>query len=105
MTTYLHHSPRIRFTTADFFRALRQEATRGPRYVQLEARRMLNRILGPTPRNWAPRAPHLPELPLSPGQRVQFHLHPLPLTPLLATSADEHCPAEEDQPEPADDPL
>ena len=96
----------IRFTHADLFAALRREANRGPRYVRLQAQRLLNRYLGATPRNWAPRAPRLPELTLTPGQRTWFHLHPLPLTPLLALPGPQDTlTSEEEDPEQPDDPL
>ena len=96
----------VRFTHADLYAALRREANRGPQYVRLQAQRLLNRYLGATPRNWAPRAPRLPELTLTPGQRVQFHFHPLPLAPELAPTVPQNTlTPEAEESEQPDDPL
>ena len=81
--------------------ALRFSASYDPPYVQRQARAMLNRILGPGWRAWPTSRPA--QTPLSPAQRKQFHLHPVPI--LLSSAGDLLLLEQEDGPEEEDDPL
>ena len=104
-----HHRPPIPFTLEAVIRELRIEVRRAKPYLQLQARRILASILGPEEMTLlAVRPPRLPEAGLSPAQRRQFHLHPLPdLDPLAdrAALATDPLPEEEDSPAEDDDPL
>jgi hypothetical protein len=77
ITTHtIHRPPPVSFNMESVVHALRFAAAYEPQYVQRQARAMLTRILGPGWRAWPTSRPA--QAPLSPQQRKQFHLHPVP---------------------------
>ena len=88
--------PPVTLNLESVVHALRFAAAYDPPYVQRQARAMLNRILGPGWRAWPSSRPA--EAPLSPQQRTQFHLHPVPLPSDLLLLQEEDSPDEEDDP-------
>ena len=80
-----HRPPPVTFTTDSIIQALRYTVAHDPAaYVRRGARAMLTRILGP---GWRLHpTPRPADARLSPEQRKQFHLHPVPLPEELAVS-------------------
>ena len=92
-----HRPPPVTFTADSVIQRLRHIVARDPaEYVRRGARAMLNRILGP---GWRLRpTPRPADARLSPEQRKQFHLHPVPLPDELAAAPapDAESPEDED---------
>ena len=92
-----HRPPPVTFTADSVIQRLRHIVARDPaEYVRRGARAMLNRILGP---GWRLHpTPRPADARLSPEQRKQFHLHPVPLPDDLATIliSDGDSPEDED---------
>ena len=91
-----HRPPPVSFNIDSVVQALRYTVAHDPAaYVRRGARTMLNRILGP---GWRLRpTPRPADALLTPEQRKQFHLHPVPLPDALATSTlDAESAADED---------
>ena len=88
--------PPVSLNLESVVHALRFSAAYDPPYVQRQARAVLNRILGPGWQAWPSSCPA--EAPLSPQQRKQFHLHPVPLPSDLLLLQEEDSPDEEDDP-------
>ena len=72
-----HRPPPVTYNMESIIQGLRYTVAHDPAaYVRRGARAMLNRILGP---GWRLRpTPRPVDAPLSPEQRKQFHLHPVP---------------------------
>ena len=95
-----HRPPPVTFTADSVTHRLRHIVAHEPaEYVRRSARAMLNRILGP---GWRLRpTPRPVDARLSPEQRKQFHLHPVPAQLLLADPAavlvqDPESPEDDD---------
>lgn len=95
--------PPVSFNMESVVHALRFAAAYEPHYVQREARAMLTRILGPGWRAWPTSRPA--QAPLSPQQRKQFHLHPVPALLALPELDTGLLLKVEDSPDEEDDPL
>ena len=92
-----HRPPPVTYHMDSIIQALRYTVAHDPAaYVRRGARAMLNRILGP---GWRLRpTPRPADARLSPEQRKQFHLHPVPLPDELAAvlTTDGDSPEDED---------
>ena len=91
-----HRPPPVTYHIDSIIQGLRYIVAHEPEYVRRGARAMLNRILGP---GWRLHpTPRPADARLSPEQRKQFHLHPVPLPDELATVliSDDDSPEDDD---------
>ena len=89
-----HRPPPVTFTIEAVIQGLRYAAIHEPEYVRRGARAVLNRILGP---GWRLRpSPRPADARLSPEQRKQFHLHPVPTELAALLVPDPDSPEDDD---------
>ena len=94
-----HRPPPVTFTFDSVVQGLRYIVAHEPGYVRRGARAMLTRLLGP---GWLLRPrPHPADARLSPEQRKQFHLHPVPTElvpadPVTVLLLDADSPEDDD---------